>query len=640
VPMAPAARAAGAILQYRKGRLLDPDRITPPTQVVVHGPKGQAALTKKDDVSVALLRARLKAIRDPDRRALLGLVLEGLPFAEEGARDSTLWQVLSTAAFAAPSATPDMLVDLVSASLAKMAEQHPKDHLTLEDAKDMATRALADAEAAAGRAFERGDEAEVAKMLLTELGNTTVFDEASIYTYDPKRGIWVAHGEPELSRRVQALAGTQVHAPKQPRHLRVDSKMVRGSIRLAADLAHRAGFFRAAPKGFPFQNGFVIVDSQGVRLLPHSPDHRARAALPYDYDPAAPSPKFDNFLLEVFQGDSDAEEKKALLQEFVGACLVGSATNMAKAVLLLGSGRNGKSTFIRIIKELFPEECQAAISPQDFEREYHRAELRGKLINVITELPKADLLRTEAFKAIIAGDPITARRIRHDPVRFEPRAGHLIAANTLPSVDDQSPAFFARLLLVSFNRKFVDKDDPESSKTEHSLAHKGLAEDIIRTELPGIMRWALAGAARLQARGPTAQYTVPQSHAALLESWRQSSDQVRQFLEEATTPTDIAAERTTGRDLYRAYREWANDSGHRPLAANKFGERVKALGTPHVKPHDQIQYLVKLKGLQVKQPWVSMDPVIPLNLIKLPTTGPTVSKNGPPDPPGPSSLKA
>lgn len=33
-------------------------------------------------------------------------------------------------------------------------------------------------------------------------------------------------------------------------------------------------------------------------------------------------------------------------------------------------------------------------------------------------------------------------------------------------------------------------------------------------------------------------------------------------------------------DLYKAYRSWALDNGHRPLASNSFGERMKQAGFP------------------------------------------------------------
>lgn len=369
------------------------------------------------------------------------------------------------------------------------------------------------------------------------------------------------------------------------RPLRIDSRTVKGALALAADRVARPGFFSDPARGVVFSNGFVQVTETDLLLLPHSPEHRALHRLPFAYSPVKPRPLFERFLSDIFQGDVDAEQKRAILQEFVGACLVGIATRYAKALVLVGGGRNGKSTFLGIIEALFPVEARACISPQSFENEYYRAAFEGVLLNSVSELPRADILRGEAFKAIIAGDRIMGRAIREAPREVVPRAGHLFAANTLPGVDDTSSAFWERLLVVTFNRTFAEH---ERDKT--------LKERIIATELAGVAAWALEGALRLMQRGIQGRYTEPASHAQALSEWRSRTDQVAQFLEEETLPITTLQQRTSGSALYGAYREWADKNGHRILSNSSFVDRVKARGIRSVKPDAQRLYEVMLRS--------------------------------------------
>lgn len=434
--------------------------------------------------------------------------------------------------------------------------------------------------------FLRGDHVEIAERLIEILrvhaGGHVVADEGMIYAYDSKRGVWTETSASEQSRIVQSFAGCSIAKGDRAVPLKVQASDVAGAIKLAADQVGRPSFFADGRKGIAFTNGFAEVTAAGVRMHTHSPDHRTRFAYAFPYEKTV-AKRFLTFLESIWRDDPDKHEKIALLQEFGGACLVGNATTYQRAIIGIGDGGNGKGVTTKIVVGAMPPGSVTAIPPQELGNEYRRAMLAGKLINVVNELPEADIIDSEAFKAVVAGDVIVGRQIRQAPFTFVPVAGHLFAANRLPGTNDLTQGFWRRLIVLTFNRSFTN--DPECDPH--------LANKIIDTELPAIVAWLLDGAVRLINER---EFTLPASHARALEDWKRSADQVAQFIEDCTRP--LLASETHGdaaKDVYASYRTWALQNGHRPMASNKFGRRLEQLGSGsvHTKYGNRYPFTVK-----------------------------------------------
>jgi P4 family phage/plasmid primase-like protien len=431
--------------------------------------------------------------------------------------------------------------------------------------------------------FERGDHVEMAEHLLARLrtaADPLVGDENRIHGYSAAIGIYTPVEPSKLSVIVQGFAGATVAGNKRPLSIRAAD--VSGSSKLAYDRIADPGFFAAAAPGLAFCNGFVCVSADGPKLLPHSPEHRARNAYPFDYAGNRPPVAFLAFLHGLFRDDSDREEKIVCLQEHLGASLVGQATRYQRSIVNIGEGGEGKSTLVNIVSRAFPPGSVEAIAPQDWGQEYRRAMLAGKLLNVVAELPEADIIESEAFKAIVTGDPIVGRHIREAPFTFRPIAGHLFAANRLPGTNDQSEGFWRRLIVVRYNRNFAR--DPECDPQ--------IAEKVITAELPLVVAWMLEGAARIMREKA---HTLPASHVVELDAWRASADQVRAFVEECCS-ADKLGFGTSATTVYENYRMWSQRNGHRPVASNKFGMRMRAMGKAALHGRTGNVYPVALTG--------------------------------------------
>lgn len=424
--------------------------------------------------------------------------------------------------------------------------------------------------------FERGDHAELAGELLKDLRAESterlVFADGVLSRYSGSTGLWEPVNQDVQARMVISYAGR----PADGKKLKVQATDVKGTLAVASHIAGNQRFFAEAPAGIAFTNGFVSWDGTNAVFKPHAAENRTRVSLPFAYRPNVRPRSFFAYLRQCFRADPDMGAKIRLICEFIGACLFGIAPRYARMLVFLGDGANGKSVFIKVVSSLFPNEARAAVPPQKFEHEYSKAQLAGVRINAVSELPADDILNSEAFKAIVAGDEITGRKIYQPPFRFTPVAGHLFAANKLPGTTDFSVGFWRRVLLVDWPRIFAEH---EQDKT--------LADTLIDEELPGIAAWFVAGAVRLLRRG---RYEIPKCCEASVDRWRKASDPVSDFVDEMTLPA--SAESPTAKagavlPLYRwtqamvlftAWEQWRTPRRYGEISIKAFVQRLVALG--------------------------------------------------------------
>ncbi|GAG50401.1 unnamed protein product, partial [marine sediment metagenome] len=119
-------------------------------------------------------------------------------------------------------------------------------------------------------------------------------------------------------------------------------------------------------------------------------------------------------------------------------------------------------------------------------------------------------------------------------------------------------ATWRRLLLVPFD---ITIEEDEQIK---DLA------DQLKTELPGILIWALEGLFDLNLHGG---FVRPGKSRDLLEDYRRDSDPARAFLLEtySYSPNGYG---TTCSEVYEKYTQYCQDNNYRPMGSRLFGKQV------------------------------------------------------------------
>jgi P4 family phage/plasmid primase-like protien len=403
-----------------------------------------------------------------------------------------------------------------------------------------------------GRAFFRGDEVEIAERYAARIEPNAVYTDGHTYVFGSC--VWEAVPVNQQLHNIAAFAGAPVADGKTVRPLRLSARGCKGVLELAQARLAKPGFFDDAKRGLAFANGFVTLEGNRAVQCDASPEHRARFAYAFAYTRDPSIPMWTSFLESLWEGDDDRAEKVAALQEFVGASLFGLAPRMKRCLMLFGESNSGKSTLLDVVRALFPDGATTAVGLHEMEHEYRRAMLAGALLNTVAEVSSKELLQSEAFKAIVAGDVIQARPIYGQPFEFRPRAGHIFAANTLPRVADRSEAVWNRMLILTFNRCFSTEPDPLRGQAP---AREGLAEAIINQERPGIIAWAIQGLERLASN--RWRYTVPASSTRELALWRHDSDPLEHFVDDEIVID--ASRKCRSAHLYAHYSTWCLSNG-------------------------------------------------------------------------------
>ncbi len=432
--------------------------------------------------------------------------------------------------------------------------------------------------------FDLGDHVEIGKFLVSDLqeSSLTTFTEGGFYQYKETRGVYEFKSEQSLRCLVQAYSGS----PKSDgKRLALKLSDIKSGITCAADRITDLDFFASARRGIAFLSSFVAVTADGITVHEHKEEHRARFAYDFPYLPDSQPVELLRFLRASFVNDADAEQKIQLLQEHAGMSLIGEGCRYQKVVMMTGNeGSNGKSTFQSMIAAAMPPGSTISVSPHDMSDDYSKAQFPGRLLNVVSEVEAKELANTEPWKAMVDGkNLVKGRAIFKDVIFFRPVAGHLYSCNTLPDTTDQSGGFWRRWEVIPFNRTFL----PHEQDTN--------IEEKVAAERPALVSWLLQGAHRALARG---KYEAPPSSAEALKAWRKRADQVDAFVEDKCEVLGINApvhQWEPADRLYKAYRLWAVDQGHRiPLTAARFKERMMMCKLPAKRTGQCVAYPVRL----------------------------------------------
>ena len=151
--------------------------------------------------------------------------------------------------------------------------------------------------------------------------------------------------------------------------------------------------------------------------------------------------------------------KIGLLLQIIGYCLYPHDYPFHKAILLVGEGGNGKSTYLGLIEKILGEWNVAHVPLSQLDPNVNRfaaSALYGKLANVAAEPPTEYRGRFDPslFKALTGEDAVPIERKYEDMFFAKNYAKLIFSANVLPELGEDTKAFWDRWIVIEFPNTF------------------------------------------------------------------------------------------------------------------------------------------------------------------------------------------
>jgi putative DNA primase/helicase len=313
------------------------------------------------------------------------------------------------------------------------------------------------------------------------------------------------------------------------------------------------------------QNG--VIDLKTGELIKGQPDLYITRRAPVAYSPGLRNPRWEQFIDFATGGDKELQN---WLQKAVGYTLTGN-NNHDLMFLVYGPAGSGKNTFVEaIVKALGTKEYSwpldstvlaANDGAQNRSDEYHWAQLRGRRMVWVDELPESERLKENAVKKLTGSSEISARSPGEKPFTFEAQAKLWVTTNHRPTILDD--AMWRRLRPIPWLHA------PEPGKSDPDL--KAYLFDP-EGGLPGVLAWAVEGAVKYlnsSLRDPLGTCTAVEEASAI---YRKEQDRIGLFLDEEIAESEGSEIQV--KKVYATYKMWAGERGEYPLSLGNFQRRL------------------------------------------------------------------
>ena len=313
-----------------------------------------------------------------------------------------------------------------------------------------------------------------------------------------------------------------------------------------------------------FKNG--LYNLKTFEFTEHTPEVILTTLLPVKYDPDAKCPMIEQFLGEIVDG-----EDVQLLKEIPGYCLY-RRYFIRKAVMLVGGGGNGKSTYLNLLRAFLGGNYSAVSLQGLVSNKFSTASLFGKLANIYPDLSPNSLKDTGRFKILTGNDAVDGEKKFKECFSFDNFAKLIFSANTVPISYDSTKAFFGRWIIINFPYEF--KED-EANGDDVKKADKKILDNLTTPgELSGFLNLALKG---LESLLENDKFSYKKTGEEVEEEYLKLSNAVYGFVHEwCEIGMDV---QITKGDLYNGYVCYCKSKKQQSVTDNKFNREIPRVTT-------------------------------------------------------------
>lgn len=300
-----------------------------------------------------------------------------------------------------------------------------------------------------------------------------------------------------------------------------------------------------------------IINLKNGDVKAHNPEYYFTKITSVDCAEAADCPRWLAFLDDIFADDKDLIR---YIQKAVGYSLTGSTAEQC-AFFLYGTGRNGKSTFIDVIRDVFGDYA-ANIQPETIMVKSSQsnainsdiARLKGARLVTSVEPNEGVRLNEGLLKQLTGDDTVTARKLYSEEFEFKPEFKLWMATNHKPIIRGTDTGIWRRIHMIPFNVQI-----PED-KVDKNLTHK------LKAEMTAIFKWCIDGCLMWQREG----LQMPAAVLKSVREYRREMDVISAFIEDKCTLEGTVQASM----LYAAYASWADSNNEYCMSNTKFSTEL------------------------------------------------------------------
>jgi phage/plasmid-associated DNA primase len=302
--------------------------------------------------------------------------------------------------------------------------------------------------------------------------------------------------------------------------------------------------------GIPFQDKILKLSKGKWVTVDHDPRYFNTRVMAVDADVAkqmyfelSMGEHADSELMKFLSTTLD-DQQQIVFRRWLGYHLLSSSiANAEKMLYLWGSGANGKSQLLHLIRGLVGKDACAELRLIDLKTSANIEKMVNKLAMIGSEARTGTDLET--LKSLISREPLTCNPKYRDPFTVTPECLITQASNYPPEFGDKSDAMVRRTLSLHLKNSFLD----EAARKED------LAKIILKKEYALLVGLALWGADELSEKG---RFFVPEGVAELSKQAVEGGNPIHDFAELLEFgPYEISI-----KELFTVYTRWSREQGH------------------------------------------------------------------------------
>ena len=309
--------------------------------------------------------------------------------------------------------------------------------------------------------------------------------------------------------------------------------------------------YQATPKIIAVENGILDLETKHLNVF----DSKViiKNKIPVNYNPSSYNEDMDKMLNKICCNN---KELRMLIEEMIGYCLF-RRNELGKCFILTGSGSNGKSTLLDVIKRLIGQDNISSVALEDLNDRFKTYQLEGKLANIGDDISNKYIDNNSTFKKLVTGETVNVERKGKDPFDFNNYSKLIFSCNDMPRINDLSNGLKRRIILIPFNAEF-SKSDPDYDPF--------IIDKLMQSEaLEYLLNLALAGLDRILYNRA---FTTSKLITDAWSEYEKTNNPVISFLEEAKVDNELTS------DVYLQYQKYCSECGLKHLSKTVFLKEI------------------------------------------------------------------